>query len=74
MILAQIGGDLKFTKVELYKPKLDKEYDFILRYSSIINTRLLKLLSSTSSVKGQFFKMTLVGHNLQTRAFKSSAF
>jgi len=57
MILAQIAGDLKCTKMELYKPKLDKEFDFILSYSSIINTKLLKLLSSTSSVKGQFFKI-----------------
>jgi len=57
MIVAQIAGDLKCTKVELRKPKLDKEYDFILRYSNIVNTKLLKLLSSTSRAKGKFFKI-----------------
>jgi hypothetical protein len=44
--------------MELCKPKPDKEMDFILRYSCIINSKLLKFISSTSSVKGQFFKMS----------------
>jgi hypothetical protein len=43
--------------MELCKPKLDKELDFIFRYSYIINSKLLKFPSSTSSVKGQFFKI-----------------
>ena len=58
MILFRIVEVLALHKLEWYKPKLHKSQDCILQY--------LKLLSSTSSVKGAFFsiKIRLVGYSL----------